>query len=751
MEGWYETMNARSALMAGVVILLAALPAAAQSGATAADGPAYSVRAFRPTYVRSLPLPRDVNLAADLGSVPLALGRTVDGAYVAPRADVDAVTVTIDELNAADGIIAHESALIEMSEILGQALADMLDLACKVTPHPADLPPTGRKEMRLLASLEGPDYEVSAFDVAYVESHPELPSVDEILENARVNLSAVDGGFRAWSASGLGRYRVADLVGGSPVRLSAGAVQLVMEAMTQYLIDEGHMAVSVLLPPDEISRGADFLADLRGGRTTMRLLIATGRVAAVRTLAQGDRIPVDDRIDHPLHARIRDRSPFGPGADQRTLLDRKALDDYVYFRSRHPGRRVDAAIASYDAIGDPLGVSLDYLVTENPPLTIYGQASNTGTEETERWRYRFGLFATQLTNNDDIFSLEYVTADFDETNAVIASYEAPFGSLERLRWRVYGNWSEYSASEVGRPDELFTGESWGVGAEVAWNFFQDRNLFIDAVGGVRYSDIQVDNNVVLVFGDEEFFIPYIGLRLQQFSEEAYTDIGAFLEWNVSSVTAVDSSRLSTLGRLFPEDDWTVLRWDVNHAFFLEPLLNRAAWEDITTPESSTLAHEVALRFRGQYSFDDRLIPQEQMVAGGAYSVRGYPESVVVGDTVLIGSVEYRLHFPRAFGYRDPNESETFMGRPFRVVPQQPYGHADWDLIGRVFFDIGRTMNADRFSFEQNHTLYGAGVGVELVFKRNVNLRLDWGFALDGIDGEVNSGSNRVHFVATILY
>ena len=42
--------------------------------------------------------------------------------------------------------------------------------------------------------------------------------------------------------------------------------------------------------------------------------------------------------------------------------------------------------------------------------------------------------------------------------------------------------------------------------------------------------------------------------------------------------------------------------------------------------------EVALSVRGQYSFDDRLIPQNEDVAGGLYSVRGYEESETAGDT-----------------------------------------------------------------------------------------------------------------------
>ena len=44
---------------------------------------------------------------------------------------------------------------------------------------------------------------------------------------------------------------------------------------------------------------------------------------------------------------------------------------------------------------------------------------------------------------------------------------------------------------------------------------------------------------------------------------------------------------------------------------------------------------------------DRLLPQYSRVAGGLLSVRGYPQSVAVGDTVHLWSAEYRFHIPRS--------------------------------------------------------------------------------------------------------
>ena len=103
---------------------------------------------------------------------------------------------------------------------------------------------------------------------------------------------------------------------------------------------------------------------------------------------------------------------------------------------------------------------------------------------------------------------------------------------------------------------------------------------------------------------------------------------------------------------------------------------------------------------------------------------------------------------------EPNPSKTSLfGKPFRVAPQQVYGQPDWDLIFKAFLDVARVIKQDRESvgfLEQNETLIGAGVGVEFNFSRNVNLGIDWGFALREA-GNVDDGSSQVHIITTILY
>jgi hemolysin activation/secretion protein len=598
----------------------------------------------------------------------------------------------------------------------------------------------------------GPIYRISQLEIIYVHEHPRHPAPEDLLA-AQVTLSELDTGYvRPFGEEPRITFRLDELDGTEVRHFHATGLQVVLERLRDALVARRLMGVYVAPDVRDIDPVGQDLRD--PDQTVLRLTITTGLVSEVRTLASGARIKPEERLNHRVHQRIRDRSPLQPhdviDEERLDLLRKDQLDRYVYHLSRHPGRRVDAAVS---AGLEPGTVTLDYYVTENRPLVLYAQSREYWHRQTRRWRQRFGIIHNQLTNNDDILNLDYTTTEFDTTHHFNGSYEAPLGPLDRIRWRVFGHWGEFTASDVGFFDAQFTGESYGVGGEIRPNIYQKDELFIDFVAGVRYENIEVETrifNIPIVQGEQDFLFPYVGLRLDRESTWFTTRGQLNFEFQRGSVTSVDEFELNRLGRTAPDRDWEVMRWGLFHSFFLEPVFNYEAWRDPQTPETSTLAHELALAFRGQYAFDNRLIPQAQQTAGGLYTVRGYRESLVAGDTVLIGSAEYRFHIPRVFGLEP--EPRELLGQPFRFAPQQVYGRPDWDLIFRGFVDVGRTINSKRLAFESDETLVGAGIGVELLLRRNINVRLDWGFALrDARDGAAKSGDSRLHFVATLLF
>jgi hemolysin activation/secretion protein len=82
---------------------------------------------------------------------------------------------------------------------------------------------------------------------------------------------------------------------------------------------------------------------------------------------------------------------------------------------------------------------------------------------------------------------------------------------------------------------------------------------------------------------------------------------------------------------------------------------------------------------------------------------------------------------------------------------------DWDFILKAFMDVGYVEQVDEFSaFETDETLWSVGLGAELAISRNVNVRMDWGIALEDVEDaagnlDAEAGDNRFHFVFTLVF
>ncbi|MBS0191921.1 MAG: hypothetical protein U0573_04730 [Phycisphaerales bacterium] len=597
-------------------------------------------------------------------------------------------------------------------------------------------------------------YKVRRFVLEYRKPHPGLPPLSE-LELLPVELGLTKQGYIA-PRDGVPKVviRVGDTFGGintGGARFYYSAIQRVNAAIVSELARRnliGLFSVPDGRDIDEVTAD-DLRAETDQERTDLRLMIWTGVVNEVRSVASGDRVGDDgERINNPIHKSLRENSPLQKG----DLLRKDKLDNYAIRQNRHPARRVDVALGPTKDSGE---VVLDYLVSESRPWSLYAQVSNTGTEQTNEWRERVGYVNSQISGHDDTLRLDFITSAFDQVNALNASYDRPLGDSGFVL-RPYAGANEYTAADVGLAGENFTGNDVTIGGEVAQLLLQQREWFLEASVGGRFDVITVNNEAVDQPGNAAIFSPYGGLTLSRDSDVTTTRAYGGFEGMTPFVTGVTAPQMANLGRLNPSSAWLLFKWDVQHSFYLEPLINGHADGVIppgTKPSPNmTLANEIFLSTRGQYAFDRRVIPNIEQVAGGVYSVRGYPESASAGDSVFLATAEYRFHFPRILAPRDPNTTK-FRDKPFRFAPQQPYGRADWDLIFRAFVDVGRTVNSQKEPYESNATMLGTGVGLELQFQQNLSIRVDWGVALRGIQGQepVNSGYSRVNFILTVLY
>lgn len=622
--------------------------------------------------------------------------------------------------------------------------------SAQVTPdNPVSLDPTLGPTMD--PTRDGIGYPTTAIQLAYGIDHPELPDLQPLLKLKVQFTPTTDGFIGPLEDAEQVTIELGKIGQSGPVTLYGSALAVMIQAVRDEMESQFGLLGHLVTPsPDEIAFQST-QEDIRGpGDHPLTILIWRATVGDVRTVARGDRIAErtadddDPNINHPAHQRQRDRFTIQTG----DLLTKERVDDEIYLLNRHPGRQADVSIAPSAEQG---AVVLDYLISEPKQWSAYASTSNTGTRSTNEWQQRFGYVHRQLTGQDDVFQLDYITAGFEASHAILTSYAFDLGP--DFRARIHGRWNQYTASDVGLGFESFKGEGYEFGAEISTNIWNDGPRFLDLFGGIRYEHIDVNNKILLIEGDESFLLPYMGMRYQK-STPLHTVFGEFrVESNWASAAGTSETAIGRLGRPNADNEFTVMRGQLTHSFFLEPIFDKAGFAGQRGIDDMTLAHEMVFTIRGQTSFGSRLVPNFQTIAGGASTVRGYKESIAVGDHSIIGTAEYRFHLGKATPVT--SDTTTLFGNTFRNARTRPFGSADWDLIFSGFVDIGRVTVQDALFFENDETLVGVGVGIEAQLKRNITLRLNYGVALteigSGASKVTDVGDSRLHFSATVVF
>jgi len=632
-------------------------------------------------------------------------------------------------------------------------LAAWLAILAVAAPAHAGLdtaePPTGS-----FNSSEGPRYWITLIDVRYAQDHPLQPPI-ELIRTGEYALGRASDGFVGARRGGDNEWFELDQLGAEgPLPVYATGLRDLCEQIVAELGDRGLIGVFVAPDPTEIDpqTGADLRPE---GQMELTLIVHTGRVHAVRTLAtnveQGLPGVGAGPSDVPNHEDIAARSPLQPTGDGDPLA-KPELDAYVAALNRHPGRMVDAVITPTLTPGV---VNLDYVVAEDRPWTLSTAYSDSGTPATGEGRQRFGYANYQLTGHDDVLVLDYSTHSFDDVNAVFGSYETnlPFdvAFANTLRGQLTSSWSQYRADEFGQTD-AFKGDQWDVGAALVANLLRTSDLFVDTSLGARWMNIEVDNFDTFS-SSMPFFVPELALTLERLRPEARMSARLGFQQSVPFVAGTDGSDIdefSDATRTDLNSSWRMVTLDLRGNFFLTPLFQPPTLRKIRPLRPRDLVHEIAWRMNGQYSLGTRLIPQVEAVLGGLGTVRGYPNYIASGDSMLSGSVEYRFHVPLALKVVD-SWSLPFFGE-FRPTSDSRYRMPDWDLAIGPFFDIGQVWNEHRVAGEDDALLASLGLGFEVVVRRNFSLRVDYGIALSQVESEnVDAGDGETHFNATVRY
>lgn len=521
-------------------------------------------------------------------------------------------------------------------------------------------------------------------------------------------------------------------------RFTLAALQRMLEAVVAKFHEQGIFGVYVGANADDISpEGLDLRAV---DNQALRLAVRVPVLGELHTVAQGDRVSTEERVDHPLHERIRTESPVGVGG----FIMKDQLENFVHYLNRHPGRQVHMTVAP-SAEGKEGEAKVDYVVSEGRQWNLFAHVANTGTKATSEWRETFGFRHNQLTNNDDILILNYTTASFSKSHAIHGTYEIPFPWWPKLRVKGGVYFSSYRATDLGIFSMEFKGHNFEAMGEGIVNVYQQGPHFLDLFVGGRWQNINVKKLDDLGGSDEgreDFSLFYFGLRAERLTDNGNTTAEFRGEGNWNLIGSADRERLEKLGRMDVERSWFVGSLELTHSCYMDQWFG-----------SEHRAHMIEFLIRGQHAFGDRLVPQHLFTLGGQNSVRGYPEAFCSGDSGIMGSVEYRFYFPRLLS--PENGESKIMGRTFRWAPVHPGGRADWDLALSTYCDFGWTVNHSRkVSYEKNCTLVGVGVGAELIILTHLRVRGDLAWAMHEACAsmrEVEVGDMRGMISAAVIY
>lgn len=313
-----------------------------------------------------------------------------------------------------------------------------------------------------------------------------------------------------------------------------------------------------------------------------------------------------------------------------------------------------------------VGVSYANLWQRQHSISVNYQASPQQWEEVRVWMLNYGI------------PVESARWQFSAIHSV--SHSAALGTLG-----VLGNGDVYSITwQRSLPGDENTNQ--GVSLGVEYKDQQQNVLLPDgggistpisySVGHVQFNRLQRDDQGSTHYSVAgSFGLRILGNNQEEFRNKRYNAKANFSHLNV------DAERL--------------------HAGFLN-----TTWR---------------LHVGGQLS-DSPLISNEQFNAGGADTVRGYPESQAMGDDAVLANLELRS---------PPLASE----------------HTSWlnDLQLLIFADSAWLKRQDPLpSEEEREHIAGAGVGMRLVVGKNLTMAADWASPLKDA-GSIKRGDSRFHY------
>ena len=466
-----------------------------------------------------------------------------------------------------------------------------------------------------------------------------------------------------------------------------GDIQHALEALEQAYRKRGYGSVQVMLPEQDITRGA------------VQLQVVETHIGKVTI--EGNKYFNADNIRASL-----------PTLKEGVMPNSQAIARNLQLLDDHPTKHTTVLLRSGDTDNEQDAV---IKIQDEKPLRYFATLDNTGTKETGDERLGIGFQHSNLFNRDQILTVQYQTSptQMDDVKIFFAGYHMPFYAINSSLDLFAVN----SNVNSGTIQDLFNVSGSGTILGAHYNIYLPKFGEYEhrVIVGVDYRAYQ---NEVLLTGVPGTLVPDITVHP---ASATYSGL-----WRMNQAQL--QFYLSLVQNLFPggsdgtDADFKAARADARADYRM--------WRYSATYER-LLPKDWQLRaaLNGQWT-SDALVPGEQFGFGGPDSVRGFNLREVADDRGLTTNLE--LYTPD-FGSQVK-------------LPWQ-----DIRMRALVFYDMGTvSRNSPQPGEISEQTGASVGIGWRLAVGKHFNLRADWAYVVNAA-GQQAKGDEMVHAAVALVF
>ncbi len=381
------------------------------------------------------------------------------------------------------------------------------------------------------------------------------------------------------------------------------------------------------------------------------------------------------------------------------------LENSLYFLNRKPDRSTKAYLVAGET---PATSDLILKTEETFPIHVYYEFNNRGTKLTHRARHTVHFDDNNVSGHGDLLAASFVMAEENAFDGGFLSYDFP---IESTGTTIGLDASQVDTSLIGflKPAEV-KGESIGFTPSITQNFYKNPTAWIDGYFGLEIKDSKTTvDDLKISFDRTRAFI--LGPRMTFQDAGGRTFLFSDVHWSIpdflgsSEEVDAQASRVNSGG-------------DFLYYTLFASRIQKLPWESL-----------LMLRGNGQWT-RDTLTSLEEYRAGGAYSVRGYPESDSNGDYGYDWSTELNIPVP-------------FLPKDWSIPYNNKY---KWREVVRLaaFVDGAKTYLRERQTATdvKDRFLLGTGFGLRVNMGNTFSMQFDLGWPIG--DNSTDENQKQVH-------